>query len=1051
MDIETPTYKTQCTYLPTVTGNGTIVTINLQSNLSVKAKDKYTLIVLDVSGSMSGSKIDTCKKAIIELAQMLYASSDNPKMDIIIFNNSPELLKVEGKSLSHTIDIINKIYAGGGTYFIPVFDMIQNILKEKSSIKELAVLFLSDGQAESLSFLKPHIEKMKDFTSKNLSSAELHSLGFGSDHDARLLEELTRAMPTQGSFQYIKESSEITPSIEAISGYLTEKRLTAYIQWKEGEKTVEKRITFETHKDKELAPGMVSCWEGIACLNLTQEEFEKIKDTIKLIIKHENTEIGIETEFVFRKPEGKAIEMRQNFLFINESLKRLSDALIEDFKSKKVEEIKDQLAGLRQMLNETVREIFKVKIADRKYLMETCNDLNEYMDKINDLIRESANKALSNDQIATINAMAYRQVTKKKNLKVLDKRLVQNVDLLNEVYQKTQEISEKVNEEELTQKYKDLIEQVGSCSLNLYNMAEALKAGDCLCLTFDIGRPEVAIADASRVIIKKIYPTVICATAFLDSVKYSMNLNPLQSGGFEPKLQGSIVKGASNESITAAMPLYLCPEHWESASQFMKPILGWDVTLDPLGYDYNQVRTVPFLILSRALIELSENPNSEFHQRITRWILDTCIQIIKDENKGNNNSSSLATTVKEIWSKYLEDGTVREVEKVQSNSVFLAHVICLQEMGILEKDDKAVFMKKLGYMIEEEMRRRQDKAKTWTASQAKKVCKKLLNIDFDAYVDNLCKEDQLDKALEEAKENKPKSEETFEQKAAKYENIYNMKKKENKTQKIKNKQQREEENKLQAEKNAEKDEKFRLNCPEDFIERLKTVNFKVDLFPATFAELSGFLKETASQAFGSYKGAVKQFKGWLKILKYEEDLNKIESIGILTPVQLFCLYIQNKIHHKNADRVESFETKEYVDPFDMAQASAYFTKIATKIIYDKWIKEQNSKPKECNCSIEDIQFFAETTNLKAAAGLLSQGFNLGSFERLQNIFRKNPEKCQKVIDKLKMIKYREYQDIQFDFDFKIRKKWLRQLFKRYEKTYEYSEWKELWFREHLKK
>jgi len=67
-------------------------------------------------------------------------------------------------------------------------------------------------------------------------------------------------------------------------------------------------------------------------------------------------------------------------------------------------------------------------------------------------------------------------------------------------------------------------------------MIEAMTAEDCLCLTFDIGRPEVAIADASRIIIKKIYPSVICASAFLDSVKYQMNLNYNASGGFDPKV-----------------------------------------------------------------------------------------------------------------------------------------------------------------------------------------------------------------------------------------------------------------------------------------------------------------------------------------------------------------------------------------------------------------------------------------------------------------------------------------------------------------------------------
>ena len=352
---------------------------------------------------------------------------------------------------------MSKISAGGGTEFIPVFNMIKSILNTSgqteptlmgklasyvmpskgnihvpNKIDEFAVIFLSDGQAERLDTLKPHLVELKKLAEEKLSSAEFHTLGFGSDHDARLLEEITKAMPTQGSFQYVKESHEISPCIEAISGYLIEKRLTTSIKWTE-DKPQEKKINFIT-RQAGTKTEEESQWDGILCLNKTTEEFDKIKGSVKLSVKLEQDYMLLDVPLVFMKPEGKAAELRSNCAFINEELKKISDEIIGgSFDPKKAEEFRNHVASLRVMLNELIKDIFKVKIDERKMIAESTKDLSEYMDKIGELLRVSATQGLTNDQIASVNALAYRQVTKKSNLKTLDKRTMQNVDLLNQV------------------------------------------------------------------------------------------------------------------------------------------------------------------------------------------------------------------------------------------------------------------------------------------------------------------------------------------------------------------------------------------------------------------------------------------------------------------------------------------------------------------------------------------------------------------------------------------------------------------------------------------
>jgi hypothetical protein len=68
-------------------------------------------------------------------------------------------------------------------------------------------------------------------------------------------------------------------------------------------------------------------------------------------------------------------------------------------------------------------------------------------------------------------------------------------------------------------------------------------------------------------------------------------------------------------------------------------------------------------------------------------------------------------------------------------------------------------------------------------------------------------------------------------------------------------------------------------------------------------------------------------------------------------------------------------------------------------------------------------------------------------ERLQNIFRLETGSATLVLEKLIMIKHKEYKGKKFVFDFKIKKKWTRQLYKKYSKIYTYDQWKETWFRD----
>ena len=92
------------------------------------------------------------------------------------------------------------------------------------------------------------------------------------------------------------------------------------------------------------------------------------------------------------------------------------------------------------------------------------------------------------------------------------------------------------------------------------------------------------------------------------------------------------MKGVGNEKINGIMPLYLFDQHWWLAKRKISPVLGFMVTDDVLGFTNEQLHTVPFLVLIKAMEMQNETP-SESNARIFSQVLETCVQMIR-HNKG---------------------------------------------------------------------------------------------------------------------------------------------------------------------------------------------------------------------------------------------------------------------------------------------------------------------------------------------------------------------------------------------------------------------------------
>jgi hypothetical protein len=66
-------------------------------------------------------------------------------------------------------------------------------------------------------------------------------------------------------------------------------------------------------------------------------------------------------------------------------------------------------------------------------------------------------------------------------------------------------------------------------------------------------------------------------------------------------MQSELALGLGRESVSGVMPLFLFKEHWEVAKCKLQPLFGFMCTLDPMGYAMNQLFTIPFLVLNKAM------------------------------------------------------------------------------------------------------------------------------------------------------------------------------------------------------------------------------------------------------------------------------------------------------------------------------------------------------------------------------------------------------------------------------------------------------------------
>lgn len=514
-------------------------------------------------------------------------------------------------------------------------------------------------------------------------------------------------------------------------------------------------------------------------------------------------------------------------------------------------------------------------------------------------------KAKAEDHFAatiaeTVKSSLHKEMKKGLQNK-LNKRIEENANLVNNIKKSVSETVEKIDIEDMRKKYEELAAKVGDCILSSNNFIDAIADEDCLCLTFDIGRSQAAVIDPTQIIIKNVYPSFLTAGSFFFSTEFALKKNKLAHGGFEKHADGLILKGAAQENITGVMPLYFCEENWKVAKQLLKLTIAWDVTLDPLGYSYSQIKTVPFLILSKLAQMVHEQPTSELLKFQFELVKQTCMQIMKDGSQ-EHFETKFNQEVIDLYTKYVDDLSIRTIDSIANNAVFLSQLYIAMECGGVPVQGEAYFDTLFKGLLEEELRRK-ERSLPDNFDNTEWLFK-LFNVDVEKYIAKPVK------AFIDSQNNAGAQTSEFE---AKFLRItaalgpIDVKPEEKAVEKT--------EEKVEETKTSDTEEKAVKGDPRSTELTAYAQSFTTD----------GAYNKTQIDAREEYEKTLQFVIKYLYPLrmlfttKQVENPTSFKSWGIESDSQFYTLYIQNKLQSKNAARREAFANKTYRNPWTQSE------------------------------------------------------------------------------------------------------------------------------------
>ncbi len=175
-------------------------------------KDVNLVMLLDVSGSMEGQKIDNMRQAAVQFVDQM---GDDDFITIIAFSHELPIIvdnQQVGPAREEIIDAINRLDASGDTALYDAIGIGSILLEETSSPETTnALVVLTDGQ-DTYSYRFDFNQELIDMAAAN--DTTVFTIAYGDDADQEILSEL--AFGANGNF-FLGDEASIAAIYEEMS------------------------------------------------------------------------------------------------------------------------------------------------------------------------------------------------------------------------------------------------------------------------------------------------------------------------------------------------------------------------------------------------------------------------------------------------------------------------------------------------------------------------------------------------------------------------------------------------------------------------------------------------------------------------------------------------------------------------------------------------------------------------------------------------------------------------------------------------------------------
>jgi Mg-chelatase subunit ChlD len=185
--------------------------------------------VLDVSGSMAGTKLALLKRA---MGFVIHHLGPSDRLSVIAFSSTARRLfhlrRMSHSGRQQALQAVNSLVASGGTNIADALKKAAKVIEDRSYQNPVcSIILLSDGQdtyniPSNVRGARPYYRSLvpSSILNRTSSSVPVHGFGFGVDHDSDALHLISEA--SGGTFSFIEDEGVIQDAFaQCIGGLLS--------------------------------------------------------------------------------------------------------------------------------------------------------------------------------------------------------------------------------------------------------------------------------------------------------------------------------------------------------------------------------------------------------------------------------------------------------------------------------------------------------------------------------------------------------------------------------------------------------------------------------------------------------------------------------------------------------------------------------------------------------------------------------------------------------------------------------------------------------------